>query len=211
VEAAGIRPNTAWLKDTLDLDQTGRIKVDDYMQTSQPDIFAVGDSVMAKFAATGKEAPIALATVARRQGRFAALNIEKPTHKFPGVSGSSALSVFDYKFASTGVKQGTAGKYGVDVKSVLIKDTQRPAFVPETQNPEVYFKLSYDPKTRRVMGAQIMSKADVTANINAIALAIQGKMTIDDLAYADFFFQPGFDRPWNIMNVAAQQAVRNEQ
>ncbi|MCD2255550.1 FAD-dependent oxidoreductase [Lactobacillus sp. CC-MHH1034] len=210
VEAAGIKPNTAWLKDLLDLDETGRIKVDDYMQTSQKDIFAVGDAVMAKFSATGKEAPIALATVARRQGRFAAMNIDKPTHKFPGVTGSSALTVFDYKFASTGVKQGTSQKFGVDVKSVFVTDSKRPAFVPEKLNPTVYFKLTYDPKTRRVMGAQIMSKGDVTANINAISLAIQTKLTIDDLAYADFFFQPGFDRPWNIMNVAAQKAVRNE-
>lgn len=212
IEAAGIRPNTAWLKDTLDLDKSGRIKVDDYMQTSAPDVFAVGDAVMAKFQATGEAVPIALATVARRQGRTAGMNIEKPTHKVPGVSGSSALSVFDYKFASTGIKQGTAKKYDVgETKSVLVTDTQRPPFVPAAQNPEVYFKLTYNPESRQVLGAQIMSKADVTANINAIALAIQGKMTIDDLAYADFFFQPGFDRPWNIMNVAAQKAVRNEQ
>ncbi len=53
-----------------------------------------------------------------------------------------------------------------------------------------------------------MSKADVTANINVISLAIQQKLTVDDLAYADFFFQPGFDRPWNIINVAAQKAQR---
>jgi NADH peroxidase len=53
-----------------------------------------------------------------------------------------------------------------------------------------------------------MSTQDTTANINAISLAIQQHVTVDQLAYADFFFQPGFDRPWNIMNVAAQQAVR---
>lgn len=210
IEAAGIKPNTAWLKDTLDLDDRGFIKVDDYMQTGRPDIFAVGDAVKAKFSGTGQNMPIALATVARRQGRFAAMNIEKPLHKFPGVLGSSALSVFDYKFASTGIKQGTSSKYNVAVKSVYVTDTKQPPFVPADQNPEVYFKLTYDPKTRRVMGAQIMSKADVTGNINAISVAIQAKMTIDDLAYADFFFQPGFDRPWNIINVAAQQAVRNE-
>jgi len=52
-----------------------------------------------------------------------------------------------------------------------------------------------------------MSKADVTANINAISVAIQANMTVADLAYADFFFQPGFDRPWNIINVAAQKAL----
>ena len=48
----------------------------------------------------------------------------------------------------------------------------------------------YDPETTQILGAQLMSKADLTANINAISLAIQAKMTIEDLAYADFFFQP---------------------
>ena len=78
--------------------------------------------------------------------------------------------------------------------SVFVTDTTQPPFVPtEAGNTEVYFKLTYDPASLRVLGAQIMSKRDVTANINAISLAIQGKMTLKDLAYADFFFQPGFE------------------
>ena len=67
----------------------------------------------------------------------------------------------------------------------------------------------YDPETTQILGAQLMSKADLTANINAISLAIQAKMTIEDLAYADFFFQP-FDKPWNIINTAALEAVKQE-
>ena len=208
IEAAGIRPNTGWLKDTLQLDRSGRIEINEFLQTSQPDIFAVGDATVVKYAPTGKEMPIALATNARRQGRYAAKNLVTANQPVPAVSGSSALSVFDYHFASTGIKEGTADKMGVKTQSVLVSETYRPHFVPEAENPVVDFKLTFDPETRRVLGAQIMSKADVTANINAISLAIQGKITIDDLAYADFFFQPGFDRPWNIMNVAAQKAQR---
>lgn len=208
IEAAGIRPNTAWLKDVLDLDRSGRIKINEYLQTSQPDIFAVGDATVVKYAPIGEEIPIALATNARRQGRYAAKNLVTADQPVPAVSGSSALSVFDYHFASTGIKEGTADKSGVKTQSVVVTETYRPHFVPADENPEVKFKLTFDPETGRILGAQIMSKADVTANINAISLAIQGKMTVDDLAYADFFFQPGFDRPWNIMNVAAQKAQR---
>jgi len=208
IEAAGIRPNTGWLKDVLDLDQSGRIQINEYLQTSQPDIFAVGDATVVKYAPTETTMPIALATNARRQGRFAAKNLINANQPVPAVSGSSALSVFDYHFASTGIKEGTADKLGVKTQSVFVEDLYRPHFVPEADNAPVYFKLTFDPTNRRVLGAQIMSKANVTANINAISLAIQGQMTIDDLAYADFFFQPGFDRPWNIMNVAAQKAQR---
>ncbi|MGF2384530.1 FAD-dependent oxidoreductase [Lentilactobacillus otakiensis] len=209
VETAGIKPNTDWLKDTLDLTDKGLVKVDDHLQTSQPDIYAVGDSTKVPFAPTGKSLQIALATNARRQGRIAAKNVLGHDMKMPAVSGSSALSVFDYHFASTGLKEGTSAANGVKTQSVFVTDTTQPPFVPDAAgNQQVYFKLTFNPENHQVLGAQIMSKRDVTANINAISLAIQGKMTLDDLAYADFFFQPGFDRPWNIMNVAAQKALQ---
>ena len=208
VEAVGVRPNTKWLADTLELNSNGTIKTDEYQRTSQPDIFAVGDATKIKFAPTDKPAQIALATNGRRQGRYAVKNLTDAKYPTPAVSGSSALSVFDYHFASTGIKEGTADKFGMTTQSVYVEDTYRPPFVPADQNPKVQFKLTFDPTDGRILGAQIMSKADVTANINVISLAIQQKLTVDDLAYADFFFQPGFDRPWNIINVAAQKAQR---
>ncbi|MQS88226.1 FAD-dependent oxidoreductase [Companilactobacillus mishanensis] len=207
IEAAGVRPNTKWLNGIVDINKDGTIKTDEYMQTSAKDIFAVGDATHIKFLPTDGEAHVSLATNARRQGRIAALNLEKPVKKFPGISGSSALTVFDYKFASTGIKDATAKAYNANVKSVYVTDSYRPKFVPADENPTVYFKLTYNADNHQVVGAQIMSKADVTADINAISVAIQAKMTIEDLEYADFFFQPGFDRPWNIINVAAQKAV----
>ncbi|MDN6606721.1 MAG: FAD-dependent oxidoreductase [Tetragenococcus halophilus] len=211
VVTAGIKPNTEWLDGTLDLTAGGLIDIDDYLQTSAPDVYAVGDATLVKFAPTdGTPSRIALASNARRQGRFAAKNALGYNKAVPSVSGSSALSLFDYKFASTGIKEGTAGNYGVETMSTLVTDSYRPPFVPDKYgNAQVYFKLTYDPETTRVLGAQIMSKEDVTQNINALSLAIQEKLTLDDLAYADFFFQPDFDRPWSIINVGAQQAVRD--
>ncbi|WP_429971824.1 FAD-dependent oxidoreductase [Fructilactobacillus sp. Tb1] len=206
IETAGIRPNTKWLKDIVKLDDHAMIVTDEYQQTSEPDIFAVGDATEVEFAPTGKKQLIALASNARRQGRSAAYNLNEKRRKTTAVSGSSALHVFDYKFASTGVKEVTAKKIGVEVESVFVTDTKVPPFVPAPYNAKVYFKLTFDPKTREIKGAQIMSKMDTTANMNTISLAIQQHMTVDDLAYADFFFQPGFDRPWNIMNIAAQKA-----
>ncbi|MFB9770281.1 FAD-dependent oxidoreductase [Lactiplantibacillus modestisalitolerans] len=210
VTAAGIRPATGFLKGVVDLDAHGLIKINEHLQTSQADVYAVGDATLVPFAPTGKLNRIALATNARRQGRIAAKNLLGTPIAMPAVSGSSALSVFDYHFASTGVKEGTSAKLGVDCASVLVTDTIRPKFVTtENGNAKVWFKLTYDPTDGRVLGAQIMSTADVTANINAISLAVQLKASVYDLAYADFFFQPGFDRPWNIINVAAQKAVQH--
>ena len=209
IESAGIRANTAWLKGVVDLDGHGLINVDDHQATSAPDVYAVGDATQVRFAPTDGKAYIALATNSRRQGRIAARNALGEDVSFTPVSGSSALSVFKYKFASTGIKESTAARYDKETKSVFVKDSYRPPFVPnDAGNAPVLFKLSYAPDDGRVLGAQIMSTQDTTANINAISLAIQKHATVDDLAYADFFFQPGFDRPWNIINVAAQQAVR---
>lgn len=209
VESAGIRANTAWLSDVVKLGDHGLIEIDDFQATSAPDIYAVGDATLIGFAPTGGYAHIALATNARRQGRIAARNALGEHIAFPGVSGSSALSIYDYKFASTGIKESNAASYGVETKSVLVKDTYRPPFVPDDEgNAEVLFKLTFAADDGRVLGAQIMSTQDTTANINAISLAIQQHVTVDQLEYADFFFQPGFDRPWNIINVAAQQASR---
>ena len=209
IESAGIKPNTQWLKGVVDLTPRGLVKVNDYMQTSVSDIYCVGDATTVRFAPTGKRSRIALATNARRQGRFAVMNALGKHVKVPAVSGSSALHVFSYRFASTGIKQGTAAHLGVDAESTFVTDTYRPKFVPDQDgNAKVLFKLTYDPKTLRILGAQIMSKMDDTANINVISLAIQEHLTVKDLAYADFFFQPGFDRPWNILNVGAQKALR---
>ncbi|BDR56421.1 FAD-dependent oxidoreductase [Xylocopilactobacillus apis] len=206
IEAAGVKPNTQWLENTLELNPDHTIKTDAYQRTSAEDIFAVGDATLVTFAPTDQPAKIALATNSRRQGRFAVKNLEKETIPTPPVSGSSALSVFKYHFASTGIKDATAGSYGIKTESVYVEDTWRPAFVPEDHNAKVQFKLTYSPEDGRILGAQIMSTADVTANINTISLAIEKHVTVDELAYTDFFFQPGFDRPWNIMNVAAQKA-----
>ncbi|MER2179091.1 MAG: NADH oxidase, partial [Carnobacterium inhibens] len=75
---------------------------------------------------------------------------------------------------------------------------------------EVFMKLVYEVGTNRIVGGQIMSKYDVTASANTLSLAIQNKMTIEDLAYVDFFFQPYFDRPWNYLNILAQAACDQE-
>lgn len=209
VVAVGVRPNTTWLKDTLELHPNGLIKTDEYMQTSAPDVFAVGDATLIKYNPGDTDVNIALATNARKQGRFAVKNLEGPVKPFPGIQGSSGLAVFDYKFASTGINDEMAKKLNKKTKSTLIVEDYLMDFNPDKE--KAWFKLVYDPETTQILGAQLLSKADLTANINAISLAIKAKMTIEDLAYADFFFQPSFDKPWNIINTAALEALKNEQ
>ena len=210
VVAAGIKPNTSWLKGELAMYPNGIIKTDNFMRSSADDVFAVGDATLLKYNPGQTMLNVALATNARKQGRFAVKNLVAPLHPFPGVQGTSALPVFDYKFASSGLNETNAAKLGKKIHSVLVEDDFRMDFVPEKENAHVWFKLTYDPKTKVILGGQILSKHDLTPYINVISLAIKTKQTIYDLAYGDFFFQPEFDKPWNILNLAGLMAEQKE-
>ena len=81
------------------------------------------------------------------------------------------------------------------------------AYVPEADNPKVYVSLTFNPYTHQILGGAVLSKYDITAQGNVLALAISHKMRLEDLAEQDFFFQPGFDRQWSLLNLAAQHAL----
>lgn len=213
IQAAGVKANTEWLKGVVDLDDRGWIITDEYLQTNLPDVYAVGDATLAYSVPARTKMPIALATVARREARYVVQHLfEKvPNKPFGGVVGSSALSVFDYHFAASGLNSFTASKAGVAIRSSYYEDTLRPKYVPEKfGNPKVSVQLFFDPMTHQILGGAVLSTYDVTAQGNVLALAIQQKLTIEDLAEADFFFQPGFDRQWSVLNLAAQQALGEE-
>ena len=213
IQAAGVKANTEWLKGVVDLDDRGWIVTDEYLQTNLPDVYAVGDATLAYSIPARSKMPIALATVARREARYVVKHLfeDTPSQPFGGVVGSSALSVFDYHFAASGLNSFTAEKAGVAIRTAYYEDTIRPKYVPEEYgNTKVSIQLFFDPMTHQVLGGAVLSTYDVTAQGNVLALEIQQKLTIEDLAEADFFFQPGFDRQWNMINLAAQQALGEE-
>jgi len=213
IQAAGVVANTEWLKGVVDLDEHGWIVTDEYLRTNLPDVYAVGDATLAYSIPAKTKLPIALATVARREARYVVAHLfeDIPSEPFSGVVGSSALSVFDYHFATSGLNSFTAKKAGVTLSSAYYEDTLRPKYVPaKNGNPKVFVQLFFDKLTHQILGGAVLSTYDVTAQGNVLALAIQQKMTLEDLAKADFFFQPGFDRQWSLLNLAAQQALGEE-
>ncbi|MBK5028339.1 FAD-dependent oxidoreductase [Enterococcus faecium] len=213
VQAAGVKANTEWLRGTVDVDDHGWILTNEYLQTSLSDVYAVGDATLAYSIPARAKIPLALATVARREARYVVKHLfEKvPSKPFGGVVGSSALSVFDYHFATSGLNSSTAEKLGITVDSVYYEDMIRPKYVPEQHgNTKVFVQLFFDQMTHQILGGAILSTYDITAQGNIIALAVQQKLTIEDLAEADFFFQPGFNRQWNVLNLTAQKALGEE-
>ncbi len=208
IMCVGFRPSNELLKDKVDALPNGALKVNEYMQTSNPDIYAAGDNVAVHYNPTGDHAYIPLATNAVRMGSLVGKNIVSNKVKYRGTQGTSGLYLFGYKIGSTGVTENSAPHFGLNVKTVYIEDNYRPEFMPTTQ--KVQMKLVYDADTKVILGGQLMSKYDITQSANTLSLAVQNKMTIEDLAYVDFFFQPHFDRPWNYLNILAHAAIDQE-
>lgn len=200
----GFRPSTGLFKDKLEMLPNGAIIVDEYMQTSRKDVFAAGDCCASIYNPLRASKYIPLATNAVRMGTLAALNLVKPTVKYLGTQGTSAIKIYNLNYAATGLTQSAADFEKLDVKYVTIRENYRPEFMPDYE--EVLLKVVFDTKTREILGAQILSKADLTQSANTLSLAIQKKLTIDELAFIDFFFQPHYNKPWNYLNTAGLQA-----
>jgi len=108
--------------------------------------------------------------------------------------------------AATGITEETAKAEGIEVESVIAVDNYRPEFMPTYE--EVMLKVVFDKNSRKILGAQLNSKMDLTQSINTLSVCIQNGMTIDDLAFVDFFFQPHYNKPWNFINVAGLNALK---
>lgn len=183
----------------------GAIIVDDYMRTSKPDIFAAGDSGAVHYNPTGQNAYIPLATNAVLMGTLVAKNLMEPTVRYLGTQVTSGIKIYDYNIASTGLTETTALAAGLNVKNVTIIDNYRPEFMPTYE--QVTLKVVYEADSGRIVGTQVLSKADLTQSINTLSVCIQNNMTMYELSYIDFFFQPHYNKPWNLLNQAGLQAV----
>ncbi|MCJ8012125.1 FAD-dependent oxidoreductase [Paenibacillus sp. KQZ6P-2] len=201
----GFRPNTELLRGQVDMLPNGSIIVDEYMQTSKQDVFAAGDSCAVHYNPTGKAAYIPLATNAVRMGMLVARNLVRQTTKYLGTQGTSGLKIYDLNLASTGLTEGACADEKLDVEAVTIADAYRPEFMPTAET--VTLKVVYEKVSRRLLGAQIMSKVDLTQAMNTLSVCIQNGMTVDELAFVDFFFQPHYNKPWNFLNSAGIAAL----
>lgn len=205
----GFRPNTALLKDKVDLLPNGAIKINEFMQSSNPDIYAAGDSCAVNYNPTGEKVYIPLATNAVRMGTLVGYNIAGQKLKYMGTQGTSGLHIFGLNMSSTGLTEITATAANIPYEVVTVIDNDRPEFMPTFH--EVRLKVLFHKETRRILGAQLISKADLTQMVNTISVCIQTKMTIDELGFIDFFFQPHFNKPWNTLNQAGLAALATKE
>ncbi len=194
----GFKPNTGLFAGKLDMLGNGAIIVDEYMRTSHKDVFAAGDSAAIFYNPTQKAEYIPLATNAVRMGTLVAVNLKEQKIKYMGTQATSGIKIYDYCIAATGLTETAAADKGISVKSVCLTDNYRPEFMPSYDPATV--KVVYHSETKEILGAQICAKADYTQLMNLVSVCIQKKMTITELAFVDQFFQPHFNKPWNLIN-----------
>lgn len=213
--AAGFSPQTEMLKGILKLGHKGSIKTNEYFQTSNPDIYAIGDCVEVQNNALHEKANIALATTAVRTGIVTAYSImheindnfkkQVNTIKSLGFQGANAISVFGQKMASVGLSETAAKLMKKDIEVVFLEDNDRLEFLDTYK--KVKIKIVWDKVTRKILGAQISSQANHTEVIYMFSLAILKGLTIDELPLVDIFFLPHFNKPYNFVTLAGLKAL----
>jgi len=208
IVGTGFVPSTELLRGQVEMDQHGAIIINDYVQTSDPDIYAAGDSCVVNFNPTGRSAYTPLATNAVRQGALAGINVFGDLQRYMGTQATSAMQLFNHTLATTGLTLAMAHKANIPAEQVTYQGNWRPDYMPDTDLLTI--ELIYNPENRKILGAQFLSAHEVSQSANALSIAIQNGNTIDDLAFVDMLFSPNFDEPFNYLNLVAQMAIEQE-
>ncbi|MDO4731128.1 MAG: FAD-dependent oxidoreductase [Clostridia bacterium] len=201
VLAIGVVPESKLARDSgLDLGLKGSILVNDHMQTSVPDIYAVGDAVQVKHYVTGEDSLIALAGPANKQGRIAADNICGGDSRYSGSQGSSVIKVFDMTAAVTGINETNARKSGLDVDTVILSPMSHASYYPGGKL--MTMKIVFENKTWRLLGAQIVGYEGVDKRIDVLATAIHAGMKATKLKDLDLAYAPPYSSAKDPVNMA---------
>ncbi len=201
VLAIGVTPDTALAKEAgLELGLRGSIVVNDRMETSVPDIFAVGDAVQIRHAVTGQDTLLSLAGPANKQGRIAADNICGMDSRYRGAAGSSVLKVFDLTAAATGLNETAAQKAGLAIDTVILSPMSHAGYYPGGKVMTI--KVVFEKESWRLLGAQIIGYEGVDKRIDVLATAMQAGMKATQLKELDLAYAPPYSSAKDPVNMA---------
>ena len=201
VLAIGVSPDTHLAQEAgLELGVKGSIVVNDRMETSVLDIYAVGDAVQVKHFVTGQDVLLSLAGPANKQGRIAADNICGGDSHYTGSQGSSVIKVFDMTAASTGINETNANKAGLDVDTVILSPMSHAGYYPGGK--VMTMKVVFEKETYRLLGAQIVGYEGVDKRIDVLATAIRAGMKATELKDLDLAYAPPYSSAKDPVNMA---------
>lgn len=210
--SAGVVPDTQMAADAgLQVSPRGHLVVDEFLRTSDGDIFAAGDAVELFDRQTGQRSALPMGGPANRQGRAIADAIASPetARPYPGHLGTAIVRVFDVVGAMTGQSEKRLRAAGTEYRKTVVTDYNHASYYPGAG--QITLKVLWCPNNGRILGAQAIGANGVDKRIDVIATAIAGKMTIDDLADLELCYAPPFGSARDVVNTAgfvAQNARR---
>ena len=199
VVAAGVKPNVDIAREAgIEIGVTGAIKVDNKMRTSIENIWAAGDCTEDIFIPTKQSVYRALGTIAYKQGRVAAINVNSDftgiTEQFDGILGSMVTKYFDYSIALTGLSESSANEltnyFNITPISATVEEYDKAGYMPKIGTLKV--KLTADKRTGEILGAQAIGTGDTDKRISVVASALRANLTINEFLHLDLPYSPPF-------------------
>ncbi|EID28274.1 pyridine nucleotide-disulfide oxidoreductase [Streptococcus mitis SK575] len=207
--SVGVEPENELAKTAgIELGLRGGILVDEHYETSQKDIFAVGDAIVVKQEITGQDTLISLASPANRQGRQVADVIAGLERTNKGGIGTAIVRAFDMTAASTGLRERILSMNQLPYKALHVSGKDHASYYPGAT--DMTLKLLFDPTTGKIYGAQGVGKKGVDKRIDILATAIKGNLTVFDLPELEFTYAPPFGSakdPVNMLGYAALNLI----
>lgn len=197
----GVRPENKLAVDAgLEVGPRGGIRVNDSLQTSDPNIYAVGDAIEVQDYVTGEPTQIPLAGPANRQGRIAADNVFGRDVRYRGTQGTAILGLFDHTAAMTGASEKSLLRSGIPFRMIYVHPANHAGYYPGAE--QMTLKLLFDPESGRILGAQGIGGAGVDKRIDVLAIAIQAGMTVFDLEEVELAYAPQYGSAKDPVNMA---------
>ncbi|ANU10328.1 multifunctional NAD(FAD)-dependent oxidoreductase/hodanese domain-/SirA-like redox domain/Peroxiredoxin domain-containing protein [Planococcus antarcticus DSM 14505] len=206
IMSIGLRPNTGLaVKAGLKIGETGGIQTNEFMQTNDPSIYAIGDASENFDMVTGDPKRVPLASPAHRQAFVAARHLTGDKIAKKGLLGTSVLKIFSLTAAMTGLNEKAIQDKNLAFATVTHTGNSNAGYYPE--HAKLTLKVHYDPQTRKILGAQCIGGKGVDKRIDVIVTAIYGGLTIDDLQALELCYAPPYSSPKDPINMVGYKAI----
>jgi len=196
--SVGIRPNVDLARQAgLLIGVSGGVYVNEYMQTSDPNIYAAGDCAEKSCRIRGTSCVLPLGSVANKEGRIAGSSAVGKAERFPGIQGATALKVFDWNVGRAGLSVEQAKDLGIPVVTATVSAPDKPHYYPG--NLPIILKLVVEKFNRRLIGIQGVGPGDVLKRIDVAITAMTARMTVDDVANLDLAYAPPYSEAMDVL------------
>lgn len=210
ISPKALRPNAELFRGVIDLHEDNTVIVDEYLQTSQPDIYAIGDIVPITISAKNVHVFMPLVSRALRMGRAAALNIAGIKTAYSLADCVTLSKVFGYFLGSCGMVEEEAAFQGIDVHTLVCDLPLRENALAEKPSHFVKAKINYEAGSGKILGIQLLSRKPLVEELNSACMALHKPLTLNELAVEMFCFSPNMTDRYNFLNQLAFNALLAE-